>query len=134
MTTTKNQAQPESTMKTPLKQLLYWSPRIPCLLFAAFISLFALDVFGAGYGFWKTTLALLIHLIPTWVVLVVLAASWRWEWVGACLFTALGVLYLVLFWGRFHWSAYLCIAGPLFLVGILFSLNWLCRRELRTST
>jgi hypothetical protein len=121
-------------MKTPLKRLLFWTPRILCLLFAAFISIFAADVFGQGYGFWQTVLALLMHLIPTWIVLIVLAISWRWEWVGGTLFIALGALYLIKFWGRFHWSAYLCIAGPLLLVGALFFLNWLCRKELRTSS
>lgn len=120
-------------MKTPLKRLLYWSPRILCLLFAAFISIFAADVFGAGHGFWKTILALLLHLIPTGIVLVVLAVSWRREWVGGVLFVALGVFYLTTSWGRFHWSAYLCISGPLFLVGILFLLNWLHRKELHSS-
>jgi hypothetical protein len=121
-------------MKTPLKQLLFWSPRILCLLFAAFISIFAADVFGEGYGFWKTILALLIHLIPTWIVLIMLAISWHREWVGGILLIALGALYLIAFWGRFHWSAYLCISGPLFLVGILFFLSWFYRRELRTGT
>ena len=121
-------------MTTPPKQLLFWSPRILCLLFAAFISIFAADVLGEGYGFWKTILALLIHLIPTWLVLIVLAVSWRWEWVGGILFIALGALYLSWSWGRFHWSVYLCISGPLFLIGVLFLLNWRCRRELRTRT
>jgi hypothetical protein len=118
-------------VKTPLKRLLFWTPRILCLLFAAFISLFALDVFGEGHGFWQTALALLMHLIPTGIVLAVLAISWRWEWAGGILFTALGALYLFQFWGRFHWQTYLCISGPLFFVGVLFFLNWLCRRELR---
>jgi len=79
-------------MTTPPKQLLFWSPRILCLLFAAFISIFAADAFGEGYGFWKTILALLIHLIPTGIILVILAISWRWEWVGGILFIALGAL------------------------------------------
>ena len=57
-------------------------------------------------------------------LLVVLALSWRWEWIGGILFPALGGLYLVTCWGRFHWSAYLIIAGPLFLVGTLFLLSW----------
>jgi hypothetical protein len=121
-------------MKTPLKRLLFWTPRILCLLFAAFISIFAADVFGQGYGFWQTVLALLMHLIPTWIVLIVLAISWRREWVGGVLFIALGVLYLIMSWGRLHWSAYLCISGPLLLVGTLFFLNWLYRKELRTSS
>ena len=119
-------------MKRPVKRLLFWTPRILCILFAVFVSLFALDVFGEGYGFWGTMLALLMHLIPTFVILIVLAISWRWEWVGGIMFIALGVLYLVMSWGRFHWSAYLLISGPLFLVGVLFLINWLYRAELRT--
>jgi len=119
-------------MKSPVKRVLFWTPRVLCILFAVFVSLFALDVFGEGYGFWGTILALLIHLIPTGVILIVLAISWRWEWVGGILFIALGVVYLVTSWGRFHWSAYLVISGPLFLVGVLFLINWLYRARLRT--
>ena len=115
-------------MKTPIKRLLVWTPRILCLLFAAFISLFALDVFGENHGFWPTTLALLMHLLPTGFLLLVLALSWRWEWIGGVLFPALGGVYLVAFWGRFHWSVYLLIAGPLFLLGTLFLLSWRQRK------
>ena len=120
-------------MKRPVKRLLFWTPRILCILFAVFVSLFALDVFGEGYGFWGTMLALLMHLIPTFVILIVLAISWRWEWVGGIMFIALGALYLVTSWGRFHWSAYLLISGPLFLVGVLFLINWLYRAKRRTQ-
>jgi len=118
-------------MTTPVKRLLFWTPRILCLLFAAFISLFALDVFGEHHGFWKTLLALLMHLVPTAVLLAVLALTWRWEWVGGLVFPALGVFYLVTFWGRFPWSVYVIISGPLFFVGALFLLNWIYRADLR---
>jgi len=121
-------------MKRPVKRLLFWAPRILCILFAVFVSLFALDVFGEGYGFWETILALLMHLIPTGIIVVVLVISWRWEWVGGVLFTVLGALYLVMSWGQFHWSVYLTMSGPLFLVGVLFLINWLYRRELRGSS
>jgi MFS family permease len=119
------------TMKKPVKRLLFWAPRILCIAFALFLNLFALDVFGESQGFWKTALALLMHLIPTGLILLVLAVSWRWEWVGAILFPALGGLYLFMFWGRFPWSVYLLISGPLFLAGVLFLLGWLRRSELR---
>jgi len=116
-------------MKKSMKQILFWAPRLLTPLFAIFISLFAFDVFHEGYTFWETILALLIHLIPTGIVLLGLALSWRWEWIGGILFTGLGVLYLVAFRGQ-HWSAYLLISGPLFLIGALFLLNWLYRAEL----
>ena len=112
-------------MRTPLEKLLFWMPRLLGLSFALFLTLFALDVFGEGYGFWKAILALFMHLIPTWIVLIVLAIAWRWEWVGAVVFAALGVFYLIMAWGRFHWSAYVVISGPLFLVGTLFLIDWL---------
>ena len=122
-----------ATMKSPLKQCLVWTPRILGMLFAVFLSLFALDVFGEGHGFWKTILALLIHLVPTGLVLIALAIAWRWEWLGGLLFIGLGALYLVMAAGRFHWSAYVVIAGPLFLVGVLFLVNWRFEATLRSG-
>ena len=111
------------------KQLLFWSPRVMGIFFAAFISMFALDVFGKGYGFWETIAALLIHLVPTYVVVAALIIAWRWEWLGAVLFIALALLHVVLCWGRFPWSVYLAIPGPLVLVGVLFLANWAYRRK-----
>jgi len=117
-----------------MKTWLTWTPRILCLLFAAFLSLFALDVFDQGYRGSETVLALLMHLIPTGIVLVVLAVSWRWERIGAILFMALGIWYLLTAWGRFHWSAYVVISGPLFLVGVLFLASWLNRTRIQSTT
>ncbi len=119
-------------MRRPVKLLLFWTPRVLCILFALFVSLFALDVFYEGYGFWETILALLKHLIPTGIILTVLAVSWRWEWVGGILFIALGAWYLIATWGRFPWVTYLCMSGPRFLIGVLFWVNWVYRAELQT--
>ena len=116
-----------------MKELIFWLPRVLTILFALFLSLFALDVFGEGLGFWQTALALFIHLIPTWIILIVLAVSWRWEWVGTILYVALGVLYAYFAVGRSHPEWTLVISAPLFLVGGLFLLNWLCRKQIRTS-
>jgi hypothetical protein len=117
-------------MKTTAAKLLLWAPRILGLLFAAFISIFALDVFDGQHGFWETALALFMHLIPTFILLAVLALCWRWPWIGAVVFPALGLFYVVNFWGRFHWSVYGLIAGPLLLLGVLFLLSWQQRKAL----
>ena len=116
-----------------VKRTLYWAPRIICILFAAFLSLFALDVFEDGQGALKTILALLMHLVPVYVVVIVLLVSWRWEWVGAILFVGLGIFYIAWAWGRFALVAYFGISGPLFLVGILFLLNWIFRKKLKVK-
>ena len=118
-------------MKSSTKQVLYWTPRILGILFALFISLFALDVFGEGYGFWESVGAFLIHLVPTFVILIALFVAWRREWIGAILFVGLGMFYLVVFRGDFDWITFLIIAGPLFLIGALFFVNWLYRAQLR---
>lgn len=78
------------TMKNRVARAVLWMPSVLCLAFAAFMSLFALDVLGEGYGFWETIAALVMHLIPTAIVLVALAMAWRWPWIGAILFMALG--------------------------------------------
>jgi hypothetical protein len=112
-------------MNPTVKRALFWTPRVLCILFAIFISLFALDVFGQGYGFWETLWALLMHLLPTILLLVALAIAWRWAWLGGVLFLALGAGYLLLAGSRVDWSADLfIIAGPLFLVGLLFLASW----------
>ena len=115
-------------MKQPANRLLLWAPRVLAILFAAFISIFALDVFGEGYSFWETIVALVMHLLPTAVVLVALAIAWRWQWVGGILFLALGLVYILVF-RQGHWIAHLLISGPLFLVGALFlSSAWVQKR------
>ena len=120
-------------MNAGKKGALFWTPRILCILFAVFVSMFALDVFGEGYGFWKTVVAFLIHLVPTYIVIIALVVAWRREWIGAILFIGLAVFYLVWAWGRFTWITYLAMSGPLFLVGVLFLVNWLYRIELRSG-
>ena len=66
-------------MTSAAKGLLFWTPRVLTIAFILFLGLFALDVFGEGYGFWGTLVALLMHLIPNFVVLAVLIIAWRWE-------------------------------------------------------
>jgi hypothetical protein len=114
-------------MNARAKSILFWTPRVLTVLFAVFISIFALDVFGEGYGFWGTLFALMMHLIPTALVLLTLALAWRWEWIGTVTFNALGVLYIVTMWGRFPLSVYFTIAGPLFVIGALFFMSWISR-------
>ena len=119
-------------MSKTTKQVFFWTPRALCILFAVFLSLFALDVFSEDTGLWEAVLGLLIHLVPVYLVVIVLLVAWRWEWVGAVLFIGLAVFYLVQTWGREHWTTYLAIPGPLILIGVLFLLNWIYRAQLRT--
>ena len=116
------------------KRVLYWTPRGLCIALALFLSLFAMDVFGEGLGFWRTLLALLMHLVPVFALLLILAFAWRWEWVGAVFLTVLGCLQIWLMHSRhMPWESSAFIAGPLFLLAVLFLANWLKRKELHAG-
>jgi len=60
-------------------------------------------------------------------VVIAFLVAWRWEWVGAVLFVALAVFYMVGTSGHFHWGAYIGISGPLIFIGVLFLFNWIYR-------
>ena len=70
-------------------KFLYWAPRILSILLAVFISLFALDVFSEGYPFWEAILALVIHLVPTYLVIIATVIAWKWEIIGGSIFSAI---------------------------------------------
>ncbi len=124
-------------MSTFSKGVLFWAPRILTLVFIGFLSLFALDVFNEGRGFRGTLLALLMHLVPCFVLAAVLLLAWRWEWIGAALYGGAALVYVVSVSGRrlplpvkANWM--LVIAGPALIVAGLFWVNWLKRGELHT--
>jgi len=118
-------------MSSVASRFLFWSPRVLCIAFAVFLSLFALDVFNEGCGFRQTALALLIHLVPAAIVAAVLLVAWRWEWAGAVLFAAAAVIYAWRFLPR-HWNWVLMISLPLLVIAGLFLANWLLRSQLRS--
>lgn len=104
-------------------RLLLWSPRLLGILVSLFIGMFALDAFSEGKPFLRALLDFGIHLIPASVLLAVVAASFRWEWIGGVTFIGLALVYaLTMSRGRFDWM--LVISGPLVIVGALFLWNW----------
>jgi hypothetical protein len=122
-------------MRLPIARLVHWTPRILGLLFAAFVSVFALDALRAGHNAWQTIIDLAMNLIPAALVLGAVTVAWHWAWTGGLLFLALGAWYVIMAWGRFHWSAYAVIAGPLFLLGLLFEIDsWYTRLRTRRGS
>jgi hypothetical protein len=125
-------------MSKTVRRLLFWTPRILCILFACFLSLFALDVFGGRDPWWHQILGFLIHLIPVYLLVAVLLLSWRWEWIGGILFPVLGLLHFSLMWSRWPWPRSLImtlpIGGTTFLLGGLFLAGWFLRAKVRRSS
>src|SRR5262245_50321223 len=97
--------------------VLFWTPRIAGILVAGFLALFALDAFNRT-SFVAALPEFAIHLIPSLLVLTVVAIAWRFEWIGAIAFVGLAALYAAMDGGRPDWI--LAISGPLLVVGALF--------------
>ena len=106
------------------KGVLFWAPRILTVLFALFLSLFALDVFDETNGVLQTLTAFVVHLMPTFVVVGLLVLAWRWELIGVVAFAALALIYVFMMWGRVPFITYATISGPLLVISALFFLSW----------
>ena len=57
-----------------------------------FISLFALDAFGTGLTSAEIAMALLMHLLPSAMLIGVLVLAWRWPLAGGLIYLALAAL------------------------------------------
>ena len=111
-------------MNTKISKYLYWTPRLLAILAILFVSMFALDIFGQGYTFLETVVGLFMHLIPSFILAIILIIAWRYELIGGILFLIPPVFYICMtavnvpFLIALSWS--LTIAGPFIIVGILF--------------
>ena len=122
-------------MKNKTSKFLLWLPRVLSILFIAFLALFSFDVFEPGMKWREILLGLLMHNIPVFVMIAVLAIAWKHEIVGAIAFGLAGLLHIILTVNRaglpwqlaFSWS--LIIAGPAFIIGFLFMHNWYKKRK-----
>ena len=70
-------------MKNKIKKQIIWIPRILIITYILFLSLFALDTeFGLG---------LLMHLIPSFVLLAILIFTWKKQKLAGILFIVAGI-------------------------------------------
>lgn len=114
-------------------RLLYWAPRILCIVAILFVSMFALDSFSPELSIVQQIQAFLIHLIPSYILIALLVVAWKWEYIGGILMSVIGLAFsvfvFVMNFQRTHhnfWtSAFitLIVAIPFIVVGLLFILN-----------
>ena len=108
-------------MTQRLARFVWWAPRLGGLAMAVFLAVFALDALN-GPSLPAIVTAFAIHLLPSLLVLAVVALGWKFEWVGGIGFIALAILYAAMVWGRIDWIA--AISTPLLLIGLLFCASW----------
>ena len=77
-------------MKASMK-ILYWTPRILCILAILFVSMFALDAFDPRLTIWQQLTGFAIHLIPTYCLILFLVIAWKWELIGGTILMILAL-------------------------------------------
>ena len=126
--------QNKAATKPKVNRFVYWAPRILSILFLLFLAMFSLDIFDAQYDFWGTVLGLFMHNIPVFVLLIVLIISWKYEIVGGIVFILAGLAYICMTIQRVEWhialSWSMTIAGPAFIIGLLFLINWYQKKKI----
>ena len=106
---------------TSTQNVLLWGPRIAGIVVAAFVALFAMDAFN-GRPVVSALPDFAIHLIPSLLVLAVVAVGWRYQWFAAIAFIGLAALYALAARQRLDWIV--VISTPLLVVGLLFLASW----------
>lgn len=105
------------------EKYLLWSPRIIALAFAALLALFALDAFEMNKSLAEQVGGFLIHLLPAFATIAILAVAWKYRVVGGFLFLLLGIVFTFYFGTASKISTFLLISAPLFAAGILFLIS-----------
>ena len=115
-----------------LVKWFHWIPRLLCIGAILFVSMFALDAFSPGLTIWEQVRDFLIHLIPTYVLILVLWFAWIKEKWGGLLYIAIGAITSVpVFLLNYHrtgsfWiglSIVFLINVPFIMVGALFLIS-----------
>ncbi|TWO32799.1 hypothetical protein E1J38_007995 [Seonamhaeicola sediminis] len=115
-------------MKTSIK-VISWLPRIICIFAIVFISILALDAFNPERTLLQQIGDFLMHLIPSFVLIIFLIVAWKRELIGGIIFTIIGLgfsPFIFMHNYRMNQSIWmslliiLLIAIPFVIVGILF--------------
>lgn len=113
-------------MSPQIRAFVIWAPRVVGVAMCLFLALFALDAFD-GRPLTQTLPDFVIHLAPAAMVAVVVAAAWRYPWIGAVAFVALAIGYAAMVPTHPDWI--LIISGPLALIAALFVMSALEKRR-----
>ncbi|OGK15656.1 hypothetical protein A3H80_02190 [Candidatus Roizmanbacteria bacterium RIFCSPLOWO2_02_FULL_37_19] len=94
--------------------------RIVTVIYIIFISLFALDIFDAGYDPLELIVGLFMHLIPSFIFIAIAIIAWKKERLGGLLFILASLVTVVLFNTYKSFGSFLLVSLPLIIIGGLF--------------
>lgn len=123
---------------TTTAKIVHWTPRVLCIVAILFISMFASDSFSAERSFFQNLGALMMHLLPSFMLVAFLVFAWRYEFLGGILFILLGLVFSFFIYNlNFDRTqsaakalqATLILTVPFVVVGILFIVSHHMKRR-----
>ena len=123
-------------------KVLHWLPRILCILAILFISLFALDAFDPKLTLWEQITGFIIHLIPSFLLMLILLLAWKKELIGGIVFAIIGLGFSPLVFihnFRMNHSVWMSlsiialITIPFSIVGILFIMSHYRKKSVKND-
>lgn len=102
------------------QKIIHWTPRVLVFAFAAFVSLFAFDVWEIEGTIWERIAAFLVHLTPVYFIIAAGLIGWKRPLIGgiACLVIAVAMATVYRWWQEP--SVLLLMGLPLVITGLLF--------------
>lgn len=99
-------------------RFIYWLPRIICILAILFVSMFAMDSFSPDLTVGQQIVGFLIHLIPSFIMIVILVVAWKWERVGGIILLIISLIFSV-FVFLINYRRIHSVAGSLGIVAVI---------------
>ncbi|MFH0867098.1 MAG: hypothetical protein V1904_12955 [Bacteroidota bacterium] len=116
-------------------KILFWTPRIICILAITFVMLFSFDVFEPKYTFGEQMLAFLMHNIPTLILIAFLVVAWKWELAGGIIFILISLFSIIRFTGFFTQNfGIIILAAPFLIAGVLFLIHYFQFKKIRDKS
>jgi len=137
----KEPKQTKQAMKKSIR-LIHWIPRIIGMLAILFVSLFALDAFDPKLTLWQQIFGFIMHLIPSFILIILLLIAWKWEYAGGIIFMIIGIglsPFIFMFNYRMNHSVWMslgiimAITIPFAIIGFLFILSHFLKKKNRTK-
>jgi hypothetical protein len=114
-----------------LATIIHWAPRIAAMMIIFFMSLFSLDVFGMGASPLEVLGALLMHNIPSILMIILLVFAWKRPVVGFVAFLIAAIAFAFFFVRDLYALPNLLLfVFPILLIASLFYADW---KWLKTS-
>ncbi|MFA6410685.1 MAG: hypothetical protein WCW26_03885 [Candidatus Buchananbacteria bacterium] len=112
-----------------MKKFIYWLPRVLAVGFILFLSLFALDVFDIQAPWYLLLGGFLMHLIPSFVLIVVTIIAWKKPLWGGLIF--IGATLVMGFWLNWPVMSLVVILPPALLGGLFLLQDYYFKKSMK---